>query len=90
MIFTAAIVDAQTAKQFAIVLEVLPRDQLLAHVKKIAGQIAAMSRGAVAEAKRVLNEGYNLAPSVARSIEQGIRRVLWNRRPAKSHACVSQ
>jgi enoyl-CoA hydratase len=70
MIYTAAILDAQTAKATGIVLDVVPRGELLAHCHSMATQIAGASRAAVAEAKRILTESSGRGPETANSMEQ--------------------
>lgn len=70
MIYTAAILDAQTAKATGIVLDVVPRGELLAHCHGMATQIAGASRAAVAEAKRILTESSGRGPETANSMER--------------------
>jgi len=70
MIYTGAILDAQTAKAYGIVLDVVRRDELLTYCHAMAAQIAAASRAAVAEAKRILTESSGRGPETANSMEQ--------------------
>src|SRR5215467_1360796 len=57
MIFTGEAVDAQTAKDIGLVLEVLAPDKLLAHCRSVAARIASKGPLAVAQAKRVIVDG---------------------------------
>jgi enoyl-CoA hydratase len=60
MIFTGDMVDAQTAREIGLCNAVLPRDQLLAHCKTVAGKIAQKGPLAVARAKRLVERGYDM------------------------------
>ncbi len=53
--FTGRRIDAQTALRIGIVQEVVPRDQLLPHVRKLADEIAANAPLAVQTIKRTIN-----------------------------------
>jgi enoyl-CoA hydratase len=53
--FTGRRIDAQTALRIGIVQEVVPRDQLLAHVRALAGEIAENAPLAVQTIKRTIN-----------------------------------
>jgi len=57
MIFTGEAIDAQTAKEIGLVLEVLAPDKLLAHCRSVAARIASKGPLAVAQAKRVIVDG---------------------------------
>jgi len=57
MIFTGETIDAQTAKEIGLVLEVLGPDKLLAHCRSVAARIASKGPLAVAQAKRVIVDG---------------------------------
>jgi enoyl-CoA hydratase len=70
MIYTASILDAQTAKAIGVFIDVVPRGELLAHGHGVATQIAGASRVAVAEAKRILTESSGRGPETANSMEQ--------------------
>jgi enoyl-CoA hydratase len=53
--FTGRRIDAATALRIGIVQEVVPRDQLVAHVRALAGEIAANAPLAVQGIKRTIN-----------------------------------
>ncbi|HZI16860.1 MAG TPA: enoyl-CoA hydratase-related protein [Myxococcus sp.] len=57
LIFTGEPVDAAKAKDIGLVLEVLPADGLLNHCKLVAGKILKKGPLAIAQAKRVIQEG---------------------------------
>lgn len=77
MIFSAMVVDADRAKQFGLVLDVVPAEQLLSHCHSVADQIAKTSQSAVAQAKKVLLAGASLPLSEALKIEQAAFRSLF-------------
>jgi enoyl-CoA hydratase len=77
MIFTGAVVDSQTAAAYGLVLASIPSPDLLTRCLDIAHRIAKASRTSVAEAKRVLNEGWALPPAVAGAIEQNAFAALF-------------
>jgi len=57
LIFTGEIIDAQTAFSLGLVDRVVPHDQLMDEVKKIALAIASKSRIALALSKSAINRG---------------------------------
>jgi enoyl-CoA hydratase len=60
MIFTAEIIDAQTAKARGLVCDVFPHAELLPRVRKVAETIASKGPLAIATSKRILGEGLDL------------------------------
>lgn len=70
MLFTAATVDAETAKSMGLVLDVVPSAELMDHVRALTTQIAGASRQSVAAIKRVVNAGVHLAPSAIAALEE--------------------
>jgi enoyl-CoA hydratase len=77
MIFTGAVVDSQTAAAYGLVLASVPSSDLLTRCMELADRIAKVSRTSVAEAKRVMNEGWALPPAVASAIEQSAFAALF-------------
>lgn len=71
MIFSAAVVEAERAKELGLVLEVLPPEDLLPHCRQVATSIAQSGKLAIARAKKALLEGFSLPLSAAMAIEQG-------------------
>jgi enoyl-CoA hydratase len=71
MIFTAAILDAETARERGLVLDVVPDADLCDLCVGVASKICSTSRSAVAEAKRVLIGGWGLPPAAANAMAQG-------------------
>jgi enoyl-CoA hydratase len=69
LIFTADIIDAQTAKSYGLVCDVLPKEQLMEHVKKVALKIASKGPLAVAAAKRLVKEGLGIPLDAANQLE---------------------
>ncbi len=70
MIYAALLIDAPTARDWGLVLEVVEPAQLLPRCREIAASIAANSAEAVAEAKRVFNAGSELPLDAANDIER--------------------
>ncbi len=69
LIFTASTIDAQTAKAYGMVLDVLPADKLLGHCKEVASKIATRGPIAVNVAKRVIEQGADLSLLAANALE---------------------
>jgi len=59
--FTGNMVSAEKAKDIGLVQEVLPKDELLNHCAKIIKTISRKGPQAIAQAKRVINQGGDLA-----------------------------
>jgi enoyl-CoA hydratase len=70
MLFTAEVVDAQTAKAIGLVLDVVPSGELLDRARELAAQVGKVSRQSVAAIKRVVAAGTNLAPSAISALEE--------------------
>ena len=70
MIMTGDTYDAARAKEMGLVLDVLPPDRLLAYVEEQAKKIASRGPLAVAQAKRVLVAGADVALPVANELER--------------------
>jgi enoyl-CoA hydratase len=60
IIFTGDMIDARKALEIGLCLEVLPREELLAHCRKVAEKIASKGPLAVSRAKRLIERGYDL------------------------------
>jgi enoyl-CoA hydratase len=60
IIFTGDMIDAKKALEIGLCLEVLPREELLPHCRKVAEKIAGKAPLAVARAKRLIERGYDL------------------------------
>jgi enoyl-CoA hydratase len=70
MLFTATRVDAAKAKEYGLVLDVLPADGLMAHCREVAEKIAKAGPLAVAEAKRIVEWGADQDLRAANALEQ--------------------
>ena len=70
MLFTAEVVDAQTARSIGIALDVVPSAELMARAQALAAQITNASRQSVAAIKRVVGAGTNLAPAAISVLEE--------------------
>jgi len=70
IIFTGDMIDATKAKEIGLALEVLPAAELMAHCKKVAGNIVKRGPLAVAQAKRVIDAGADLPLQDANKIER--------------------
>lgn len=58
LLFTGRMITAQEAKEYNIVLEVVPEDELLSRAQKFAEQLAQGPTAAIAMAKSILNRAY--------------------------------
>lgn len=70
IIFTGDMIDAAKAKEIGLALEVLPAAELMAHCRKVAGNIIKRGPLAVAMAKRVIDAGADLQLKDGNSIER--------------------
>lgn len=70
IIFTGDMIDANKAKEIGLALEVLPPGELMAHCRKVAGNIVKRGPLAVAQAKRVIDAGMDLALKDANALER--------------------
>ena len=70
IIFTGDMIDAAKAKEIGLALEVLPAAELMAHCKKVAGNIVKRGPLAVAQAKRVIDAGADLPLQDANKLER--------------------
>jgi len=70
MLFTAEVVDAQTAKSIGLVLDVVPSSELLDRARGLGAQISKVRRQSVAALKRVVAASTNLAPSAISVLEE--------------------
>jgi enoyl-CoA hydratase len=61
LVFTGDMIDAAKAKEVGLVLDVLPPEKLLAHCKEVAGKIAKRGPVAIAQAKRVIDQGADVS-----------------------------
>ncbi len=83
MVFTADFIDAATAKARGLVCEVVPKDQLLEHVKKVAQKIASKGPLAIAAAKRVIRQGASLSLDTANALEADAFSLLFDTQDQK-------
>lgn len=70
LIFSGEMVDAAKAKEYGLVLDVLPADKLMAHCMEVAQKIAKRGPAAVAQAKRVIEHGADLSLSAGNELER--------------------
>jgi enoyl-CoA hydratase len=69
LIFTGEIIDAQTALSLGLIDRVVPHDQLMDEVKKIAFTIASKSKIALALSKSAINRGLEMDLQTALNYE---------------------
>lgn len=69
LIFTGDRIDARTALSIGLVVEVVPREELVGRVKAVARSIAGKAPLAIAEAKRVIEAGYDQPLAAANVLE---------------------
>ena len=70
LVFTGEMIDAAKAKEIGLVLDVVAPDRLMAHCHDIAQKIAKRGPLAVAQAKRVIEAGADMALKEANEIER--------------------
>lgn len=70
LIFTGEIIDARTAKEFGLVLDVLPPERLMAHCREVAAKLAKKGPLAIAQAKRVIEYGADADLRSANELER--------------------
>jgi len=69
MLFTGDMYDAQQAKAMGLVAAVLPKEELMAHARKVAQKIAAKGPLAIAAIKRLVRHGAALDLDDANNLE---------------------
>jgi enoyl-CoA hydratase len=70
MLFTAEVVDAQTAKAIGLVIDVVASPDLINRAQALAAEITKTSRQSIAAIKRVVGAGTNLSPSAISALEE--------------------
>ncbi len=70
IVFTGDMYGADTAKGFGIVQEVVPEEELLAYCRQVIEKIGRMGPVAVAQAKRAINKGVDLALDAGLAVEK--------------------
>jgi enoyl-CoA hydratase len=70
LIFTGDIIDAATAKEYGLVQEVVPAQELLDYCKAVIGRIAGVGPVAVAQSKVAINKGMDLALDAGIAMEK--------------------
>ena len=69
LVYTGEMIDAAKAKDYHLVLEVLPADKLLGHCRDIAAKIASRGPLAVAKAKNLISHGWDLDLAAGNELE---------------------
>jgi enoyl-CoA hydratase len=70
MMFTAAIVDASTARGHGLVMTVTQKAEALNQARALAGRITKTSSASVSAIKRTASLGWNLPPAAADALEE--------------------
>jgi enoyl-CoA hydratase len=70
LIFTGRMIDAATAKAYGLVQEIVEEEKLLEHCKAVIREIAAVGPLAVAQSKRAINKGIDLALDAGLAVEK--------------------
>lgn len=70
LIFSGEMIDAARAKEIGLALDVLPVDRLMPHCLEVAQKIAMRGPLAIAQAKRVIEAGADMALKDANEIER--------------------
>jgi enoyl-CoA hydratase len=91
MMFTAAVIDAPTAKAYGLVLDVTAVDGALTAALELTKQIAKTSRASVSAIKRVAHAAWNLEPSQIDALEEATFAKLFGpEQSARMHAFLKQ
>lgn len=77
LIFTGERIDAAKAKEYGVVLDVLPADQLMPHCKSLAQKISKNGPLAVAQAKRAIEYGADADLRTGAEVERQSFAVLF-------------
>ncbi len=83
LIFTGDLIDAARAREYGLVLEVLPPDKLMAHCRDVANKIASRGPSAVAQAKRVIEHGADLTLAAGNEMERQAFALLFGTQDQK-------
>ena len=78
LVFTGDMIDAARAKEYGLVLDVVAPDKLMAHCKEVAGKIAKRGPVAIAQAKRVIDQGADLPLADACGLERQAFAMLFS------------
>jgi enoyl-CoA hydratase len=78
LILTGERIDAAKAQAIGLLLEVLPRAELLPHCRKVAAKIAAQGPLAVAACKRLIARGADLPLTAANELEASVFGLLFD------------
>jgi len=70
LIYTGRVIDAATALDYGIVQEVVPADELLDFCKGMLNSVAKVGPVAVAQSKRAINKGSDLALDAGLAVEK--------------------
>ncbi len=77
LIYSGEMIDSETALIYGLIQEIVPHDQLLEKVYKMANKLAQKAPLAIAQAKRTVNTGFNLDLSAATELEKHAFSVLF-------------
>jgi len=78
IIYTGDMIDAARAREYGLVQEVVEEERLLDFCKEVIGKIAAVGPIAVAQAKRAINKGSDLALDAGLAVEKLAFMSLFN------------
>lgn len=70
LVFTGDMLDAKTAKELGLVLDVIAPEKLMEHCKNVAQKVASKGPLAVSQAKRMIESGSNVDLNSANKMEQ--------------------
>ncbi len=91
MMFTGAVIGAETAKAYGLVLDVAAAGGALAAAQELAARIVKTSRTSVAAIKRVTHAGWNREPSQIDALEEATFPKLFGpEQSARMHAFLKQ
>ncbi|MBM4379413.1 MAG: enoyl-CoA hydratase/isomerase family protein [Deltaproteobacteria bacterium] len=83
LVLTGDRIDAAKAREYGLLLEVLPADQLMAHCRAVAERILKNGPVAVAQGKRLIEQGADLDLGAANALEQQAFGVMFGTRDQK-------
>jgi len=79
MSYTGNFVDAATAKDWGLVLDVLPPDQLLPYCRKLAAEIATCDRATLADIRLAINSGLETTLEAGLALEGRLSKAATQR-----------
>ena len=90
MSYTGNFVDAATAKEWGLVLEVLPPAELLPFCRKLAAEIASCDRATLADVRRAINGGLETTLEAGLALEGRLSKAATRRMDRSAFAATRE